>query len=274
MTQGARDLARKEGPGRMAALPGAPSAGAPLPGGCFTEDDLLPLSALQHLVFCERQCGLMFIDRVWRDNSLTLEGSHMHRRVHEEAPRRELRGDLLIARGVHLRSLTLGVVGVADVVEFHRASPPGHDSKEALDVTVKLAGVGGRWRPFPVEYKRGKPKRDRCDEVQLCAQAICIEEMLGVVLMDGALFYGASQRRHEVVFTAELREETCRVSRRLHELFAAGTVPRVERQSKCKSCSLVEICRPDVTGPGRSARRYLANAARIARREEEEEEAM
>jgi CRISPR-associated exonuclease Cas4 len=232
------------------------------------EDDLLPLSALQHLVFCERQCGLLLIDQVWRDNPLTLEGSRLHRRVHEEAPRREVRGDLLIARGVQLQSLTLGVAGVADVVEFHCVGAPSRGREQAPSGAVRLGGVTGWWRPFPVEYKRGKPKRDSCDEVQLCAQAICIEEMLGVALPDGALFYGTTQHRYEVHFTSKLREQTRHAARRLHELFAGGIVPRVERQAKCRSCSLVDVCRPDATSPDRSVSRYLANVVRFLHREE------
>ena len=261
-------------PGRQksmqaSAVAAASAAAGSVPFGRLTEEDLLPLSALQHLVFCERQCGLTLLDQLWQDNQLTLEGSHLHERVHEDAPRRERRGDLLIARGVHLQSLTLGVSGIADVVEFHRVSPPPRGLAHPPGGVVKLAGVAGHWRPYPVEYKRGKPKNDRCDEVQVCAQAICLEEMLGVSLTDGALFYGVTQHRHEVLFTAELRAATYSAARRLHELFTSGVVPRVELQTKCRRCSLFDLCRPDATGPARSARRYLSNVARMARLEEE-----
>lgn len=262
-----RNASRKNGPGQEAVFSAARAPCEPVPAGSFSEDDLLPLSALQHLIFCERQCGLILIDQQWRDNPLTLDGLRQHQRVHGEAPRREVRGDLLIARGVQLQSFTLGVAGVADVVEFHRVSARGRGGESAASDAVRLAGVSGWWRPYPVEYKRGKPKRDRCDEVQVCAQAICIEEMLNVTLADGALFYGATQHRHEVVFTAELRVETHGAARRLHELVARGALPRVERQPKCRRCSLLDTCRPDATGPGRSAGRYLANVARIARSE-------
>lgn len=229
------------------------------------EEDLLPLSALQHLVFCERQCALIYIEQVWRDNPLTLEGSHLHHRVHEEAPRRERRGDVLICRGVHLQSFALGVSGVADVVEFHRVAPDHSSSTGPPGSGIFLPGLTGLWRPYPVEYKRGKPKPDHCDEVQLCAQAICLEETLNLELTDGALFYGATQHRHEVRFTAELRTETRAAASRLHELVAASIVPRVEKQPKCRSCSLFGVCRPDATGPRRSARRYLANVVRAGR---------
>ena len=125
----------------------------------YSIDDLLPLSALQHIVFCERQCALIYTEQAWTENRLTVEGKIMHERVHDES--RESRGDVRIDYGVSLRSLRLGLIGKADVVEFHRQPD-------------------GSWRPFPVEYKRGKPKADDCDKVQLCAQAICLEEMLSV----------------------------------------------------------------------------------------------
>lgn len=225
----------------------------------FAEDDLVPLSALQHLVFCERQCALIYLEQVWRDNPLTLEGSHLHDRTHESGPRREVRGDLVICRGLPLRSLRLGVSGIADVVEFHRWATVERGAHEEASA-VSLPGVPGVWAPFPVEYKRGKPKADRCDEVQLCAQALCLEEMLGIRVPEGALFYGATQHRHGVRFDDELRAATEQAAQRLHALVRQGVTPRVAREPKCKRCSLVEVCRPDATGPRRSARRYLAES--------------
>ncbi len=224
----------------------------------FVEDDLLPLSALQHLVFCERQCALIHIEKVWADNALTVEGSHRHERVHEQAPRREVRGDVVITRGLPLRSFELGVSGIADVVEFHRMATPGQGQSPAA--LVALQGLPGRWRPFPVEYKRGKPKANHCDAVQLCAQAICVEEMLKVPVPQGALFYGATQRRHDVSFDEALRHETKEVSGRLHGLMRDRVTPRVERRPACRRCSLVDQCRPDATAPGRSASLYVRRA--------------
>ncbi len=238
------------------------------PARQLEEDELLPLSALQHLVFCERQCALIHIEQVWRDNPLTLEGSNRHDRTHETAPRRELRGDLLITRGLQLRSFRLGVSGVADVVEFHRAPAASADDEPGKPARVVLNGLSGFWMPFPVEFKRGKPKLDHCDEVQVCAQAICLEEMLGVSVLDGALFYGATQHRHDVRLGPELRQETADAAIRLHALFDRRISPRVQREPKCGRCSLVDICRPDATGPGRSARRYLRAAVRGVLEEE------
>ncbi|RMF16841.1 MAG: CRISPR-associated protein Cas4 [Candidatus Dadabacteria bacterium] len=200
-----------------------------------SEADLLPLSGLQHLVFCERQAGLMLVEQIWEDNVFTVQGTLRHRNVHEESPRRERRGDLIIVRGLPLRSLELGVSGVADVVEFHRTD----------DATgVMLTGCDGRWQPFPVEYKRGRPKIHRADEVQLCAQAICIEDMLGTRIDKGALYYGQPRRRTEVAMDDSLRELTWAAARRLHELVSGGITPPAIPKKECRACSLVEICLP------------------------------
>lgn len=205
----------------------------------FTEDDLLPLSALQHLVFCERQCALIHIEGVWADNARTLEGTHLHRKA--DAGPRETRGDLRITRTVPLRSLRLGLIGKADVVEWHR-------------------GADGTWRPFPVEYKRGRPKANRCDEVQVCAQALCLEEMLGMRIPAGALFYGLSRRRQEVLFDEGLRALTENAAARLHAMLASRRTPPARRQPKCDGCSLLPHCIPEPAAGRRSAARYLQHA--------------
>ena len=238
------------------------------PARTFAEDDLLPLSALQHLVFCERQCALIHVEQLWKDNPLTLEGAARHHRVHEGAPRREVRGDLVVARGVAVRSLLLGVSGIVDVIEFHRGAASTSAVGATLAAAVPLPGLGGLWTPFPVEYKKGKPKLDHCDEVQVCAQALCLEEMLGVAVPEGALFYGATQHRDPVEFSEGLRSETRRAAVKLHKLCSTGRTPRAQREPKCQGCSLVEVCRPDAMAPRRSARRYLADALDPATREE------
>ncbi len=214
----------------------------------FAEADLLPLSGVQHTVFCERQAALVHVEQVWADNAFTIDGSHRHRGVHEEAPRRERRGDLLIVRGLALRSLELGLSGIADVVEFHRVDSGG----------AEIPGARGRWRPYPVEYKRGRRKRHRADEVQLCAQAICLEEMLGVPVAEGALFYGKEQRRMEVSFDAGLRELTREAARRFRELVETGFTPPARKERKCDTCSLLELCMPEAMTRRRSARRFLS----------------
>jgi len=239
----------------------------------FDEDDLLPLSALQHLLFCQRQCALIHIEGLWAENRLTALGKRLHERAHREGER-ELRGDVCIARGVRLRSLRLGLAGKADVVEFHRldatgapGAPGGRGAEGAATDGASGQGVPipdapGLWRPFPVEYKRGRPKRNRCDEVQVCAQAMCLEEMLGIEVPAGALFYGATRRRFDVAFDAALRAETEDAARRLHAMIDSGVTPRVAREPKCDHCSLAALCLPEATGPARSAARYTRDALR------------
>lgn len=209
----------------------------------YREQDLLPLSALQHLVFCERQCSLIHVEGVWLDNALTVTGSAAHERV-DGAPS-ESRGDLRIARGLALRSLRLGLSGRADVVELHRDCEG-----------VVVPGLRGFWRVFPVEYKRGRPKAHRADEVQLCAQALCLEEMLSTEVPEGALFHGQSRRRTPVPFDDELRRLVERSASRLHELVSSGVTPPAVYEKKCEACSLIDLCRP--RAGSRSASSYLA----------------
>jgi len=203
----------------------------------FTEDDFIPLSALQHMAFCPRQCALIHVEQVWSENRLTAEGRLMHERAHEEGG--ESRGDVRIARAVMLRSFRLGLVGMADVVEFHRSRD-------------------GSWLPFPVEYKHGKPKSDNCDKVQLCAQAMCLEEMLEVEIPGGALFYGKTRRRLDVAFDKALRQDTETVARQAHELIAAGRTPPPIYGKHCESCSLLEGCLPKKMQKKRPVKAYLS----------------
>lgn len=216
----------------------------------YTEDELLPISALQHLAFCERQWGLIHLEGAWAENRLTAEGRLLHDRSHE--PETEVRGDLRIARGLRLRSLRLGLVGMADVVEFHSVSA-GQDG-------VQLDGVAGLWKPFIVEYKRGRPKIGHEDEIQICAQALCLEEMLSVSIPASALFYGQPRRRSDVIFDQIIRNETESLAERLHQLNRDGKTPPATPAAACKSCSLVDVCLPKVTGGGQSARHYLSKA--------------
>jgi len=210
----------------------------------FTEDDFVPISALQHFVYCPRQAALIHIERAWRDNVLTVEGTHLHETVDTGA--RESRGDLRILRSVPLSSSRYGLAGRADVVELHRAAEGGPHTA-VVD--------GARWIVRPVEYKRGKPKKHREDEVQLCAQALCLEEMFGLTIEEGDLFYGTTRRRKRIRFDATLRELTAAAARGVHELFRAEETPRAEPGPKCRNCSLLEICRPYAAD--RSARRYV-----------------
>jgi len=205
----------------------------------YAEDELLPISALQHLLFCERQCALIHVEGEWAENRLTVEGRHLHERVHDEGA--ETRGDARLHRGVLLRSLHLGLYGKADLVE--------------------ITGSPGQLKALPVEYKRGRPKTGDCDRVQLCAQAICLEEMLGVPVREGALFYGRTRRREIVPMTGFLRTETEQTAARLHQLVQTAHIPPADCKPRCKRCSLRDICLPQATGPSRSAKRFLARNA-------------
>ncbi|MCF6148370.1 MAG: CRISPR-associated protein Cas4 [Candidatus Kuenenia sp.] len=199
-------------------------------------DDLISLSALNHYIYCPRRCALIHIEQLWGENQFTAEGRIIHDKV--DTADRESRGNIRIEYGVPLRSFRLGLIGKADVVEFHRE--------------------GKRWRPFPVEYKRGKPKKDNCDKVQLCAQAICLEEMLHCTITEGALFYGTTRRRQDVIFDTDLRAETDETAKNVHDLIRSGITSKPEYSKKCKSCSLVELCMPKVCGIAGKAGRYLA----------------
>jgi CRISPR-associated exonuclease Cas4 len=208
----------------------------------YTEDDLIPLSALQHLLFCKRQCALIHIEQTWIENVFTAEGRIMHDRV--DSGGKESRGDVRIAYGLLLKSLRLGLTGKADAVEFHRRMDAGKTKPDM-------------WVPFPVEYKRGRPKKDNCDKVQLCAQAMCLEEMLDLEIPGGALFYGKTRRRQDVVFDAALRLETENAAKELHELFESRNTPKPVYEKKCETCSFVNLCLPKTIGSKRSANSYI-----------------
>ena len=198
------------------------------------EDALIPLSALQHYLFCPRQCALIHVEQIWADNAATAEGNLLHERV--DAGGGQTRPGVRTARGIHLRSLALGVSGRADVVEF----------------------VGKPPQPFPVEYKRGRPKPHRADEVQLCAQAICLEEMCGVPVPEGALFYGAARRRTGVMFDATLRSLTARVAADAKAMLAANRTPPPVNTPGCKACSLRDACQPERLQKSPRVDRWLA----------------
>jgi CRISPR-associated exonuclease Cas4 len=215
----------------------------------IAEDDLLPISGLQHVVYCERQAALIHLERLWSENVHTVEGRHLHDRADDAGG--ESRRDVRIVRALPLRSFALGVSGVADVVEFHRA-----------EAGTPLPGRTGLWRPFPVEYKKGKPKRHRADEVQLCAQALCLEEMFAVAVPEGALFYGVTRRRKVVALDPGLRQLTADVAERFRRIIDSRITPPAEWGAKCRQCSLIDECRP--RSAEKSACRYLAAMLRYS----------
>lgn len=205
----------------------------------FTEDQLLPLSALQHLLYCERQCALIHLEQVWTENEFTAQGRVLHERAHEgpDEARFNPRGQRVrITRGLPVRSLELGLSGQCDVVEFH--------GSDAI---------------LPVEYKRGKPKAHAADEVQLCAQALALEEMLGRPVARGALYYGQRRHRTEITFDEGLRRLTRDTAQRLHELMASRVTPLAARAPKCDACSLLGLCLPEALRLRRGAAAWFAD---------------
>jgi CRISPR-associated exonuclease Cas4 len=211
----------------------------------YASDELLPLSGIQHFVFCRRQWALIHVERQWQENVLTAEGRLLHKRT-DDPFFTETRKGVITARAVPIASYRLGLVGVCDVVEFSE-SPDG----------VKLPGQAGLYLPAPVEYKRGREKRDPCDEAQLCAQAMCLEEMLAVSIPAGFLYYGETRHRVPVELTAELRGLVRDMSEEMHAYFQRGYTPRVKPSKACRSCSLADICLPELQEKVIPASKYI-----------------
>ena len=189
----------------------------------YNDEDLIQISALQHYAFCKRQCALIHIEQIWIENVFTAEGRIMHEKAHGENIRQEK--GIRIESGVPVRSLKLGVVGKTDIIEYR---------KNEKGVTA----------PFPVEYKRGKPKVEDCDRIQLCAQSICIEEMTGLNVSEGDIFYGRTRRRCSVIFSDELRVLTVNLIEEIREFLKKGITPGPGYTEKCESCSLANYCIP------------------------------
>lgn len=199
-------------------------------------DDLVPLSALEHYLYCPRQCALIHVERLWAENRQTAEGRLLHDRV--DTPQIERRHGIRTITAMPLSSAELGIAGVADVVEFKVEEGGEH--------------------PVPVEYKRGSPKAHRADEVQLCAQALCLEAMFGCRVAEGALFYGQTRRRQAVVFDDELRRLTLETIQATREMIRVGQTPMASYLAKrCDACSLVELCQPKLLGKGRGIEAWL-----------------
>lgn len=196
------------------------------------EEDWLLLSGLQHFAFCRRQWALIHIENQWAENFRTVDGHLMHERVHDQEFR-ESRGDRLTVRGLAIHSAQLGISGQCDAVEFQR-DPDG----------ISLRDREGVWQPYPVEYKRGKPKEDNADELQLCAQAMCLEEMLCCTVPEGALYYGEPRRRTVVQFTPELRQQVQDSLTEMHQLYQRRYTPKVKPSKACSACSLKDLCLP------------------------------
>ena len=206
--------------------------------------DPIMLSGIQHFAYCRRQWALIHIEQQWAENERTVAGNLMHKRAHD-AQQTESRGDLLIMRGLHIRSYEMNVTGICDVVEFHRDSNG-----------IELSGRDGKWSVYPVEYKRGEPKLHDADELQLCAQAMCLEEMLLCSIKEGSLYYGETRRRERVVFAPELRQRVQAMFREMHQYIARGHTPSARPDKGCNACSLRELCLPGLNR-ARGVKEYL-----------------
>jgi len=213
-------------------------------------DDLLLLSGIQHMAFCERQWALIHIEQVWAENVRTVEGKHLHERA-DDPFFDETRKNLRIVRSMPVISQRLGLRGVADVVEFYQ-------SETIIEGrTCALKDRAGWWQPVPVEYKRGKPKPDQRDAVQVCAQAMALEEMLGVSIPEGAVFYEQVRRREALAIDESLRTYTTKLVMRMHELVRQGITPKAPKGKHCSQCSLVEQCQPQWMLKHRSVAHYI-----------------
>jgi len=199
----------------------------------YSEEDYLMISGIQHFNFCRRQWAIIHIEQQWVENILTIEGNLMHKNAHDGLSS-EKRSDIIISRGMKIFSKILGIYGVCDIVEFQRDDVNG----------VEIFGYPGKYNVIPIEYKRGNPKTDDSDNLQLAAQAICLEEMLCCDIPYGYMFYGETKHRFKVDLDNRIRENLREVTKEMHKHYDRLYTPKVKPDKKCKSCSLKEICLP------------------------------
>ena len=198
----------------------------------YKEDDFLQLSGIQHFAFCGRQWALIHIELEWEENVRTVEGVLLHEKAHD-ASIKEKRGNLIITRALPIHSRELGISGECDVVEFHK-------SKEG----ITLSGIEGKYTVTPVEYKRGKPKNNDFDVLQVTAQALCLEEMLCCEIPFGYIYYGEIKHRIKIEFTEELRQKVKLMFLEMHKYFEQRYTPKVKISKSCNACSLKDVCIP------------------------------
>lgn len=224
----------------------------------WDEDEYIAISAVQHFVFCKRQVALIYNERIWEENLYTIEGQHAHSNA--DVQRTEQRGNIRIARGLLLESSRLGIYGRADVVEFHRQDNFCESTDKSI-VGCPIMGLEGLWLLYPIEYKRGERRHVMANKIQLCAQALCLEEMFHTTVPCGAIYFGKSARRQVVNFDAPLREKTETMIRLCRELLKSGTTPLATYARKCETCSLIDICMPKVTCVRRDVEKYISRIA-------------
>lgn len=202
----------------------------------YSDDDCIAISGLQHLAFCKRQWGLIHLNQEWAENYLTAQGKIMHERV--DSGYQEFRRGVKQFSGLHVRNMDLGLYGRMDVLEVEQTEGPY--------VKIPWIKLSGNWRLRPVEFKHGKPKDHNADLIQLCAQALCLEEMTGLPVNEGSIFYCELRRRTEFEFDEDIRAETIGLAKEAHRLIASGKVPEAEENHNCKSCSLMDFCQPNI----------------------------
>lgn len=225
----------------------------------YPEEDWLALSGIQHFVYCRRQWALIHVEQQWNDNYFTADGQVDHERVNDPNST-ELRNGVLSVRALRVLSARLGVTGICDLVEFRSA----HKGEEG----AVLKGRPGRWIPYPVEYKRGNGHAELADQMQLCCEALCLEEMLGTDCPEGALYYVATRHRVRVAIDDSLRVQATTLLDQMHDLLRRGFTPRVRQTSQCRSCSLRDICLPELT-KRQSVSTYLNQAVKSMEMTEE-----
>ena len=203
----------------------------------YSDEEMLMLSGIQHFRFCPRQWALIHIEQQWDDNRLTAEGSILHKHVDDPFYRQKC-GNHICLRAVNIASRELGLYGVTDIVELH----PTSDSSNC----IYHPQYSGMWQPYPVEYKHGRPKCNEIDEVQLAAQTICLEEQYGINIEYGAFFYAEIKQRIEVYISKELRDTVRICADNMHKVYNTGQLPLIESKKQCKSCSLADICMPQM----------------------------
>lgn len=214
----------------------------------YSDDDMLMLSGIQHFRFCPRQWALIHIEQQWTDNRLTIEGQILHRHVDDPFYRQKC-GDFITLRAVNVASHELGLYGISDAIELQ----PSYSS----DNTISHPKYPGRWKPIVIEYKHGKPKKNEIDEVQLAAQTMCIEEMYGIHIQQGAFFYGELRRRISIDITDSLRDTVKQCASQMHSMFADAIIPQAEYGKHCDKCSLKDICMPNADKATKSVNAYL-----------------
>ena len=214
----------------------------------YRECDFLQISGIQHFMFCRRQWALIHIEGLWAENLRTVNGEIFHERAHDPSLS-EKRGDLITVRTLRVFSSELGISGECDVVEFRRDDENG----------AKLRGREGRWMPTPIEYKSGSSKAGDADRLQLCAQAMCLEEMHGVDIELGYMFYGETHRREKVYINCELRQAVKDAVSEMHSYMNRGYTPKVKTGKFCSACSLKELCLPALC-KNKSAAEYINSA--------------